>query len=195
MASTSRDVTTGVRGANPSLLFFRGQLLYRVSPFTLTHPENSCQGRAPWESFLPTVLLALVSRASDLASALHTTSGGSTVSLFDGNLLGQPRYAVSIYPERTLVLSRAPSHLQLFNFIADNLDVLLIGGRALGTWRHEDKKRHSLDVVVCPSDRAVALELGMLYGQNSIFDLEAEREISILPRVRTMPLPGINASR
>ena len=95
-------------------------------------------------------------------------------------MLGLPRFAVSVYPERTLDLTVNPSWEVMFAFAVINADLLLLEDHALGTWFDQQRRRHVLDVVICPSSLEKAIRLGLRHGQKAIFDLRAVREIPIV---------------
>lgn len=179
MPNTLRNTTADFRGADPTQS--QGEFTSWPSgpePSLFTSVTLSCQELE--------ILVVTIVRTVAIALALHTAAGGATVSLMDGSLAGRNCYAVSIYPERTLELSAAPSPVQLLKFAIHNLDLLLLPGRALGTWVNRDKGTHVIDVVDCPHDRDVALELGSRFKQLSIFDLAADQEIPIQNRAKTL---------
>lgn len=129
----------------------------------------------------------LVAKMVDLSFALHTISGGSTVSLFEGNLLGRSLFAVSIYPERSVELQEFPSRSQLWAFAMHNADLLTLRGHALGSWIRKENDRHVLDVVVCLPQLEDAIWLALMFSQEAIFDLRSELEI---PTTRTLDIMG-----
>lgn len=124
-------------------------------------------------------LLASILAAVDTAHEAHASLDGSTVSLQDGNMLGQPLYAVSIYPERSVELPRPPTRQDFLVFVLRNLDVLLKPHHAFGTWVNKYTQCHVLDVVACVRDRCTALELGQKFHQLAVFDLANLTEIAI----------------
>lgn len=181
MASTLRKPTASSRSRH-----LRNELeaLSRVhSPgFGLalsTAPRLRCQ-----ESTIPKLLVrasvAQIGDAVDISYVLHRKSGGSTVSVFDGNLAGRKLYAVSLFPHRTEELNGPPTWQQLFFFALNNSDLLLRNDCALGTWYHRRRSVHVLDIVICISDLQEALELGKCFDQQFIYDLKQHREIAIL---------------
>jgi hypothetical protein len=181
MANTRRDVTASTRGANPlaELLELFPRRLRQVHSNTLTSRADRCQGLERWGRAVPIFWISRINRAANVILALHATTGGSTVSLIEGNLSGQKRYAVSIYPEQTLELPTQPNRTQLINFIIANLEVLRLPGRAVGTWVRKSRRKHILDVVVCPRDCDSAIQLGLRFKQHSIFDLAEARGILV----------------
>jgi len=138
------------------------------------------------------VEVPLIAAAAEIAAVLHARSNGSTVSVFHGNLLGRPRFAVSTYPERSVEIVGLPTRDLLFAFAVLNADVLLRRDHALGTWFDCKRKRHVLDVVVCPASREAAFRLGRNGNQRAIFDLERSKEIWLIPtsNVRLDEFPG-----
>jgi hypothetical protein len=119
------------------------------------------------------------------ATTLHAQHAGSTVSVTDGNMAGLPRFAVSTHPERTAELANAPTWTLLFAFAVLNSDLLLVPGHAMGTWFQNQRKRHVLDVVVCPSSLDEAIRQAISNRQEAIYDLEHGREISLVPNLES----------
>jgi hypothetical protein len=124
-------------------------------------------------------LIIRILEAVEIAFLSHVRDGGATVSLSKGNLAGRKLFAVSTYPERTTEIKDPPTRQQLFAFIVADVDPLFRRNHALGTWFNKNKGVHVLDLVVCLRDRDKALDLGRHFGQQSIFDLAAGREIQI----------------
>lgn len=135
--------------------------------------------------FLPRLvrepLLSCILKAVEIAVESHARTGGVTVSLSEGNLASRNRFAVAVYPERTIELSSPPTRDQLETYVIANLDLLLRPGHALGTWFDEQRGVHTIDVVVCPFDRDVAIGLGARSRQWAIYDLAVGRDIVIRP--------------
>jgi len=121
----------------------------------------------------------LITRTVDIAFALHNKTNGSTISLIHGDMAGRRFFSVSIYPERTVEFWARPSWEELFAFTKANLNELRKPGHALGTWFNDRHLVHVVDVVVCVPERGAALDLGFRFGQLSIFDLEARREVPV----------------
>lgn len=128
------------------------------------------------ESAIAEPLRSSILRAVDIALELHVTNYGATVSLVDGNMLGRKRFAVSIYPERTVELPAPPTKHQLLAFVVANLNVLLLPDRALGMW-YAAANRHVLDVVRCVRNRRTARKLGKRFKQWSIYHLALGQEL------------------
>jgi hypothetical protein len=106
------------------------------------------------------------------AAALHAANGGATISLYHGNLAGQPLYVVSLYPELTLVVEGAqvdPAVLR--QFAAEHLWLLMDPRNSLGTWHNPDDGRTYVDVSTALPNRERALALGRRHNQIGIFDL------------------------
>jgi len=140
-------------------------------------PSRSQEVEASLSS-LPTPLRIAVLATVDTALELHP-AGGATVSLVLGNMVGQDRFAVGAYPERTVELTTPPMWESLVAFVFLNLDLLLRRNHALGTWFNKANGRHVLDVVVCLRTERTALELAAAYSQVSIFHLANCREIRL----------------
>jgi hypothetical protein len=123
----------------------------------------------------------LFAAIASTASSLHARTHGSTVSVFDGNLLGRSYFAVSQYPERSVELGAAPTRDMLFAFAILNADLLLQVHHALGTWFNSRHGTHVLDVVLCLRSFKDAVRIGRDGGQQAIFDLRNAKEISLTP--------------
>ena len=173
MATTSRESTASFHsGLIPLPSSAYG---HRIS----TAADPTCQEVNPLALPIGEPLISCVLWLVETALELHFRTNGATVSLSQGNMAGRKLFAVSIYPERTVKLSVQPSRHNLFAFVVANLALLLMPGRALGTWFDDRDGVHVLDVVVCLSDRHAALKLGSLFRQWSIFDLSTCRELRI----------------
>lgn len=128
---------------------------------------------------LSDAMISCAASAVDTSFALHNRRNGSTVSLVHGSLENQRLFSVSIYPTHTIELWDRPTWQELFEFTKANLDLLTKPDHALGTWFNDWEQVHVLDVVVCIADRATALDLGLRFHQQAIFDLSSRREIQI----------------
>jgi hypothetical protein len=116
---------------------------------------------------------------ADSVVAMHRATGGATVSIREGNLVGHRGFAVSVFPNRTHQLVTPPTPVDVGNFLCQNLDLLVRLNTAVGSWLDAPAGLHHLDVVVCPRDRSVAIDLARRFNQRSIFDLDERREISV----------------
>jgi len=191
MADTICDFTAVIRGADCFSELADGYPLGTltrdlrvVPPFELSRQVAVAQVLAIAEP-----LKSLILKAVDSALRLHSRYHGSTVSLFEGDLIGSERYAVSIYPSRTVELIAALTAEDLLAFVLANLAILLLPQRALGTWFNPATNRHVLDVIVCVRDREAALVLGKRYNQWSAFHLASAQEILIGDVNRDGPSP------
>ena len=97
---------------------------------------------------------------------------GATFNLFFGNMAGQSLYAVSLYPERSVVIpgETVPEDL-LRKFIEDNQDLLADPRNSVGLWYSVALQAIYLDVSVTLPDRVEAVSLGERYNQEAIYDL------------------------
>jgi len=181
MATTLHDSTAHSRSEYPQ----RGVLGSVSSPGCSPHLCSSTNpSRQECGPLTPAIRALLASRVLDvveIALESHSRTQGATVSLAEGNLAGRKRYAVAIYPQRTIELKNPPTWQQLFVFVIANLDLLSKRGHALGTWFNERKGVHTIDVVVCPSDRDTAIRLALRSQQWAIFDLAAGRDVFVDP--------------
>ena len=111
---------------------------------------------------------------------LHSSNGGSTFNLFFGDMLGSESFAVSIYPERSVVLPGKDVPIGVLRqFIVDNLDLLRDPRVSVGSWFSTDSKASFLDISATVPGRQQAIELGRKYNQIAIFDLASMQEISV----------------
>lgn len=175
MANTRRKTTVS-QDVDREHLLALGVERFKYSTFNdLDRQDASGPSSTHLEQVVP-----LIAKLAATATALHTDRSGSTVSVAEGSMAGLPRFAVCTHPERTVELTVVPTWNLVFAFSVLNLDLLLQLGYALGTWFHLQRKRHVLDIVECPSSLYHAIRLGLRYGQDAIYDLEADREISLL---------------
>jgi len=110
--------------------------------------------------------------------ALHEENGGSTVNLYFGDLGGAELYAVSLYPDRSVVVegSDIPEDV-LRSFIEANEQLLQDPRVSVGTWYNSENGLTYLDLSATLPDREEAIELGRQYNQIAIFDLSTFEEI------------------
>lgn len=153
----------------------QGHLIIHATVAASSIPDSSTTPPI-WEG-----MLYCLNRAVHLSYTLHNRFNGSTVSLLHGSMVGKRLFSVSIYPSRTVTYWERPSREDLFDFAKTNLNCLIRPGHALGTWYDDRECVHVLDIVYCTPHRRAALKLGMRFRQSAIFDLEARREIPILP--------------
>ena len=100
------------------------------------------------------------------------TQGGATFNLFFGNMTGQSLYAVSVYPEHSVVIpGPAVEDAVLRRYIEDNLDLLTDPRNSIGLWYSDTLQAIYLDVSVTLPDKASAVLLGERYNQEAIYDL------------------------
>lgn len=176
MADTIRETP-----ASPNAIMLKP---FQGPPEGSNHNNSNCLDRqAVGQVALSRVeaIIPIVMEAARIAAALHGERLGATVSLSHGDMLGLPFYAVSLHPERTVEMTSQPGWEHLFEFAVTNSDLLFLPGYAIGTWFDTDRRLHVLDVVVYLSSVVEAIRLGALHGQRAIFDLHAEREISLMP--------------
>lgn len=102
--------------------------------------------------------------------------GGASFSIDGRNLSGEKGYAVSVYPDRGVILDGLPSELDISKFILANKDVFDFD-LAIGTWFHEGKTYLDLSVVIEDFDEAIARAKAC--GQLAIYNLDSCEEIMI----------------
>ena len=115
--------------------------------------------------------LGVKSLTRQLASWLAAHEG-ATFNLFFG-MAGQSLYAVSLYPERSVVIpgETVPEDL-LQKFVRDNQDLLADPRNSIGVWYSSTLHAIYLDVSATLPDKAEAVSLGERYNQEAIYDLE-----------------------
>jgi hypothetical protein len=195
MANTLRESTASYRSGDSSDLV--GSVPFPsldYSPRISTAVDPTRQEGSRLTLPIGEPLISCILETVETALELHSITNGATVSIINGSMAGQKLFAVSPYPERTVELTAQPGWQQLFEFVSANVDLLLQPDRALGTWFNDLKGVHVLDVVVCLSDQDAALDLGLRFGQQSIFDLAASREIRI-ERPSQLPRPTYTEAR
>lgn len=189
----------GVQLAEGGLLLWRkagnwtgftdGRSYWVASP---TGPQKRSNAeRFPWEpaagpspeqllAGLPTELPAPVEvdeQARQLL-VLHRANGGATFNRYLGDLAGAKLFAVSLYPDRSVVIDSPQPPLPLLReYVVNNLDLLQDPRVAVGTWFDEEDGKSYLDLSATVPDRQQAIELGSRYNQISIFDLGQMEDI------------------
>lgn len=168
--------------------FTDGQSTWVNGPQGLQKRANS--ERFPWEpkpldavqlllappKALPTAIE--VDEAVRQVLVLHQANDGSTFNLTFGDLGGAALYAVSLYPERSVVVEGKQIPLAVLRrFVVDNLDILRDPRVSIGTWFNSDDGMSYLDISATLPDKAQAIELGKKYNQIAIFDLATFEEI------------------
>lgn len=133
--------------------------------------------------------------AKDIAET-HNKNGDSTFNMYEGDLLGQDYYSVSLYPEpqiSTFEFGRNLDAKTIREFIDKHRDLLRDPRNSVGTWYEEKSDATYIDVVATLNDRKLAEELGRMYNQIAIFDLKRKEAIAT-GGTGTMPpnVPAIN---
>jgi len=119
---------------------------------------------------LPSPISAETLAQQVMAWLFHTE--GATFNLYFGNMVNERLYAVSLYPERSVVFLGhfIPEHL-LRRFITDNLDLLADPRNSIGIWYSEALNSVYLDISATLPNRFEAVSLGEWYNQEAIYDL------------------------
>jgi hypothetical protein len=148
--------------------------------------------RFPWEntgrpdavSYLTSLGGTIVPPRSEVDEAirqvyvLDAANGGATYNPYFGDLSGTNLYAVSLYPDRGIVLpGKQASPDVLRKFVVDNSDLISDPRVSVGTWFDADSGMTYVDVSATIADRQQAIDLGKKYNQISIFDLYSLDEI------------------
>lgn len=105
----------------------------------------------------------------------HNQNGGSTFTAQGENVVGKPGFAVSLYPERSVIIQGPLSAEDLRSFIDQNNDLLMDPRVVIGTWNNGSK--NYLDISAVIQDKEQAIALGKKYNQIAIFDLQKLQEI------------------
>jgi hypothetical protein len=112
--------------------------------------------------------------------ALHQPNGGSTVSLYFGDLAGQRLYVVDLFPERERLVAGAElSPAMVEQFVADNRDLLADPRNTVGTYYDEETGNTAVNVSSALPDREMALGLAQEHNQQFVFDLGAMAPIPV----------------
>ena len=110
--------------------------------------------------------------------ALHDQSGGVTFSLHFGDLSGQSLFAVSLYPERSVLEpGRSPAPGILRRFLLKNQDLLRDPRNNIGLWYNPTIDATYLDISATFPDQGEAIELAERYNQEAIYDLAQDEVI------------------
>lgn len=190
MANTNRDFKSFLCNFPPETAEILASGIPVPEPPSST-PANSKRQVLGTSPQVPVSACELV-KLIDTAYLLCRSAGGATVSLVKGDMLGRRLFAVSIYPERSLEISRIASWEDLFEFVLQNVDVLAKPGHAFGVWLKAPGV-YVLDVVLCVRNRRTAIDLARMFNQTSIFDLANDREIVIRARrngIRSISTPS-----
>jgi hypothetical protein len=125
----------------------------------------------------PTVRVPAMLAPSEVARqsvALHAANGGSTVSLYYGDLVGQRLYVVDLFPEREReIVGPEVTAALVEQFVADNRDLLDDPRNTVGTYYDPDGGITYVNVSSVLPDREQALALARRHNQVFVFDLGA----------------------
>jgi len=121
----------------------------------------------------------------------HRVAHGSTTSLLLGDMMGHPRFAVGVSPERAQKFANFPTIEDIENFIVANRDLLGESEMAVGTWFWKELGVHVVEPVRCVQDLQIALQMALANSQVSIFDLLTNKEIPVAGNVGQKRPPEI----
>ena len=125
-----------------------------------------------------------VKEASQTIGQLHKDNEGSSFSLYEGDLSGQPFFVVSTHPEINVTIpGKNLTNTQIADFIEKNMDLLKDPKNFVGTWYNEDSGNSELDVSEAIESKEEAIKLGEKYEQEEIWDLKKGEGIPIKPPV------------
>lgn len=180
------------RKASNWTAFTNGEYTWVNGPFGLQ--KRAATELFPWETTLPGARPDAVTVLSSPQAALpepmdvgeiaryieivHRANGGSTFNLYFGDLAGEELYAVSLYPELSVLIEGHPTLEDLHQFIVDNYTLLRDPRVSVGTWYNSENGITYLDVSATIPDRELAIALGQEYNQLAIFSLATFEEIS-----------------
>jgi hypothetical protein len=106
-------------------------------------------------------------------------SGGFTLDMQSHEWVTEG-FAVSLNPERTMVVEGELTSDHTLAFLSDNADLLLTEkGKVFGGWVDTETGKTYLDVVTVYADREEAIKFGRFYGEIAIFDLSKGEEIRL----------------
>lgn len=133
--------------------------------------QDGVQVRVPGRAALAST------EAAKQSFALHTHSldaktgeGGSTFSLYEGNLLGRQIHAVSLFPDLgDMIPANEFTETHIAGFVDAHREIFEDPRVAVGTWLEGGMVY--LDVTALVPDREQAISLGKQYNQIGIFDL------------------------
>lgn len=119
-----------------------------------------------------------LARLSEQISRSHFLDGGATFNPRFGSLVGQSLFAVSLYPDRSVIVAgRSLTPERIVAFALQNSDLLRDPRNCIGTWYDEDYDVTYLDVTAVVTEKPEALMLGARYNQVGIYDLAGAVEI------------------
>lgn len=112
---------------------------------------------------------------TDILKIVKDTGGATYNFSTHTNLAGTANYAVSIYPQDSMIVDHDLTVHDLYTYITSKRDLLLQPENSLGIWNNSGK--YYLDVSLTIPDKEKAIELGKKHNQISIFDLQNFQEI------------------
>jgi hypothetical protein len=122
---------------------------------------------------------------------LTAEHGGSTFNLHKGSLSGTPHYAVSVFPERGVIIDGPASPEAIASFVQKNADLLQDPDNSIGTWFNNEDGKTYLDISVTKESLDDALRLGQEKNQLAIFDLNKFEEIKVPQSGRPGAAPAV----
>lgn len=112
---------------------------------------------------------------NNILNLIHQ-NGGATWNMSKGNLIGQPYFAVAIYPQKEQIVDEADFE-NLEGYLVENEGLLSNPSNSFGAWVSGNKVYY--DVVATISDKNEAMKLGQQHHQLAIFDLKELKEIPL----------------
>ena len=110
---------------------------------------------------------------------MHQQNGGATFNLYFGDMSGQALFAVSVFPNGTVVESgRLVSPSVLRQYMRDTERLLRDPRNNVGTWYNPADDSTYLDVSTTLPERETAVALAVRCNQIAIYDLAGREELS-----------------
>lgn len=110
----------------------------------------------------------------------HAADGSATISSNGESLLGQPSFAIAVFPHRSTKIKARFLHEEFVRqFVMDSCHLITTPNVAIGTWYSDEEGVTYLDVCVVENDLDRAVMVGERFNQIAIFDLSGGHEIAI----------------
>lgn len=160
--------------------FFREAAETATNTGSMKEREGSFMAKGKEESITPDEVIARITpEGMNALAAAHGTDGGSTYNVVTGKrLTDEPVFVVSIYPERSeVVTGKNVTAERLSAFAKKNADLLADPENSIGTWYDAEADKTYVDVSVSTEDQGLAELLGKKFNQRGIWDNQANKVI------------------
>ena len=129
--------------------------------------------------------------AYDVAK-IHNEKEGATFNLYDGDLIGKEKFAVSTYPDIGIeIKGKTVTKEQIRDFIDNNMDLLKDPVNSVGTWYDKESKKTYIDISKTVDTLEEAVALGKEYKQKAVFNLKTLEEIPVIPVAEKAEIPPV----